>query len=103
VQQVSCQFSVYPLGVADLGAGIDAAVAAVGRRGMSVEGDEMSSTMVDNDPPERRHAVTLRTGPRHLAEDAFIGTTITGAECSGGFDGGTFGHPGPRLGPGCVA
>jgi uncharacterized protein YqgV (UPF0045/DUF77 family) len=46
VQQVSCQFSVYPLGVAELGEGIDAAMAAVGRRGMSVEGGAMSSTMV---------------------------------------------------------
>lgn len=45
MQQVSCQFSVYPLGVADLGAGVDAALAAVRRRGLEVEAGAMSSTV----------------------------------------------------------
>lgn len=45
VQQVSCQFSVYPLGVADLGGGIDAALAAVRRHGLQVEAGPMSSTV----------------------------------------------------------
>jgi uncharacterized protein YqgV (UPF0045/DUF77 family) len=46
VQQVSCQFSVYPLGVADLGEGIDAALAAIRRRGLDVDAGAMSSTVV---------------------------------------------------------
>jgi uncharacterized protein YqgV (UPF0045/DUF77 family) len=45
VQEVSCQFSVYPLGVADLGGGIDAALAAVRRHGLQVEAGAMSNTM----------------------------------------------------------
>lgn len=45
MQQVSCQFSVYPLGAADLGAGIDAALAAVRRHGLRVEAGSMSSMM----------------------------------------------------------
>lgn len=45
MQQVSCQFSVYPLGGADLGGGIDAALAAVRRHGLQVEVAAMSSTM----------------------------------------------------------
>lgn len=43
MQQVSCQFSVYPLGTADLGAGVDAALAAVRRRGLDVQPGVMSS------------------------------------------------------------
>lgn len=46
MQQVSCQFSIYPLGVAALGEGIDAALAAIRRRGLDVEAGAMSSTMV---------------------------------------------------------
>jgi uncharacterized protein YqgV (UPF0045/DUF77 family) len=46
VQQVSCQFSVYPLSVADLGEGIDAALAAIRRHGLSVDAGAMSSIMV---------------------------------------------------------
>lgn len=46
MQQVSCQFSIYPLGVADLGEGIDAALAAIRRRGLRVDAGAMSSTMV---------------------------------------------------------
>lgn len=45
MQQVSCQFSVYPLGVAHLGRGIDAALAAVRRHGLHVEAGGMSSTV----------------------------------------------------------
>lgn len=45
MQHVSCQFSVYPLGATDLGVGIDAALAAVRRRGLSVELGAMSSVV----------------------------------------------------------
>jgi uncharacterized protein YqgV (UPF0045/DUF77 family) len=45
VQHVSCQFSVYPLGVADLGEGIDAVLVAIRRRGLSVGAGAMSGTM----------------------------------------------------------
>ena len=44
MQQVSCQFSVHPLGVADLGGAVDAALAAVRRHGLQVEVGAMSST-----------------------------------------------------------
>ena len=50
MQQVSCQFSVYPLGASDLGAGIDAALATVQRRGLSVQPGAMSSIV--NGPSE---------------------------------------------------
>jgi uncharacterized protein YqgV (UPF0045/DUF77 family) len=46
VQQVSCQFSVYPLGVSDLGEAVDAALAAIRRHGLDVESGPMSSTVV---------------------------------------------------------
>lgn len=45
MQQVSCQFSIYPLGVDDLGRGIDAALGAVRRHGLPVEAGAMSSTV----------------------------------------------------------
>jgi uncharacterized protein YqgV (UPF0045/DUF77 family) len=45
MQIVSCQFSVYPLGASDLSEGIGAALAAVQRRGLSVELGAMSSIM----------------------------------------------------------
>lgn len=43
MQDVSCQFSIYPLGTPDLGAAVDAAVAAVRHRGLHVELGAMSS------------------------------------------------------------
>jgi uncharacterized protein YqgV (UPF0045/DUF77 family) len=46
VQQVSCQFSVYPLGVTDLGDAVEAALAAVRRHGLDIEPGAMSSTLV---------------------------------------------------------
>lgn len=46
MQDVSCQFSIYPLGTADLGAAIDAALAAVRQRGLHVELGAMSSTVI---------------------------------------------------------
>lgn len=45
MQQVSCQFSIYPLGEADLSGGIDAALAAVRRYGLQVDAGAMSSTV----------------------------------------------------------
>jgi uncharacterized protein YqgV (UPF0045/DUF77 family) len=43
--QVSCQFSVYPLGVDPLGPAIEAAIAALAARGLHVETGPMSSTV----------------------------------------------------------
>lgn len=45
MQDVSCQFSIYLLGTADLGAAIDAALAAVRQRGLRVELGAMSSAV----------------------------------------------------------
>lgn len=41
--EVSCQFSLYPLGVEHLGTAIEAAVAALKDRGLSVEPGPMST------------------------------------------------------------
>lgn len=45
MQQVTCQFSVYPLGAKDLGPAVEGALSAVRRRGLEVEPGKMSSTM----------------------------------------------------------
>lgn len=41
--EVSCEFSFYPLGAEHLGPGIDAALAVLERRGLTVETGAMSS------------------------------------------------------------
>ena len=41
--EVSCEFSFYPLGVAHLSAGIDAALAVLKQHGLTVESGPMSS------------------------------------------------------------
>jgi uncharacterized protein YqgV (UPF0045/DUF77 family) len=69
VQQVSCQFSVYPLGVADLGEGIDVALAAIRRRGLSVEAGAMSSTVVG---PSDDVFAALRDGFEAAASGACV-------------------------------
>ncbi|HEX6197613.1 MAG TPA: YkoF family thiamine/hydroxymethylpyrimidine-binding protein [Jiangellaceae bacterium] len=43
--QVTCQFSLYPLGVAHLGPAISAAVSALADRGLTVETGTMSSSV----------------------------------------------------------
>ncbi len=48
---VSCQFSVYPLGAADLGAGVDAALAAVRRRGLNVDDVSAHQPLQEPDDP----------------------------------------------------
>ncbi len=45
MEEVTCQFSLYPLGVASLGDAIDAALAAVRARGLDVDVGPMSSLM----------------------------------------------------------
>lgn len=45
MQQVTCQFSVYPLGTPDLGPAVEGALAAVRRHGLAVEPGAMSSTV----------------------------------------------------------
>lgn len=45
MQQVSCQFSVYPLGEAAAGPAVDAAVDAVRRRGLQPTMGAMSTTV----------------------------------------------------------
>lgn len=46
VQHVTCQFSVYPLGVPDLAPSVDEALAAVRHHGLEVTPGAMSSTVV---------------------------------------------------------
>jgi uncharacterized protein YqgV (UPF0045/DUF77 family) len=43
--EVSCQFSLYPLGVEHLGPGIAAALSALQERGLTVEAGAMSSVV----------------------------------------------------------
>lgn len=45
MHQVTCQFSVYPLGATDLGPAVERALEAVRRLGLEVEPGTMSSTM----------------------------------------------------------
>jgi uncharacterized protein YqgV (UPF0045/DUF77 family) len=71
---ISCQFSLYPLGVADLGPAIDAAVKTAEAPGLEIEVGPMSSTMLGE---AQDVFAALRRAFEVVAADGHVVMTVT--------------------------